>query len=45
MQRNKELPYTDRGMINWPLWVYTDLPEDDDKSEDPDYIPEETGDY
>lgn len=45
MQRNKELPYTDRGMINWSLWVYTDLPEDDDKSEDPDYIPEEAGDY
>ncbi|KAL1820453.1 hypothetical protein ACET3Z_015322 [Daucus carota] len=43
-QRNKELPYTDRGMINWSLWVVTDLPEDEDKSEDPDYIPEEAED-
>lgn len=45
MQRYKELPCTDGEMTTWSLWIDTDLPEDEDKSQDPDYIPEEAGDY
>lgn len=38
-QRNKELWDVDRNSeMNWSSWVDTELPEDLDNLEDPDYI-------
>ncbi|XP_073284947.1 protein GAMETE EXPRESSED 1-like isoform X2 [Primulina huaijiensis] len=48
MQRNKEMLSFEMDIdseVNWSSWVDTDLPEDVDMLEDPDYVyPEEIGD-
>jgi len=44
MERHKELPCDMDSDVNWSKWIDTDLPEDLDNFEDPDYIlPEEVG--
>lgn len=42
MERQKELPWDLDSDINWSTWIDTDIPDDADNLEDPDYIlPEE----
>ncbi|XP_028964430.2 protein GAMETE EXPRESSED 1 [Malus domestica] len=44
MQRNQKLSWEADSDLNWSSWVDTNLPEDVDSSEDPDYlVPEEVG--
>jgi phage anti-repressor protein len=44
MERQKELAWDVDSDVNWSKWIDTDLPEDLDNFEDPDYIlPEEVG--
>ncbi|XP_059451305.1 protein GAMETE EXPRESSED 1 [Corylus avellana] len=44
MERHKELDWDVDSDVNWSKWIDTDLPEDLDNFEDPDYIlPEEVG--
>ncbi|KDP25827.1 hypothetical protein JCGZ_22549 [Jatropha curcas] len=44
MQRNKELLWETESEVNWSSWVETELPEEVDYLEDPDYMyPEEVG--
>lgn len=42
MERHEELPWDLDSEINWSAWIDTDISEDPDNLEDPDYIlPEE----
>lgn len=44
MQRNKEWSWEADSDVNWLSWVETELPDEVDNLEDPDYIiPEEVG--
>ncbi|RXH90597.1 hypothetical protein DVH24_035361 [Malus domestica] len=44
MQRNQKLSWEADSDLNWSSWIDTNLPEDVDSSEDPDYlVPEEVG--
>ena len=44
MERHKELSWDSDSDVNWSTWIDTDLPEDVNNFEDPDYkLPEEVG--
>ena len=44
MQKNKALSWETESDVSWPSWIETELPEEVDEVEDPDYlIPEEVG--
>ncbi|KAL6286826.1 hypothetical protein ACE6H2_011216 [Prunus campanulata] len=44
MQRYQKLSWEEDSEFNWSSWIDTNLPEDVDSSEDPDYlVPEEVG--
>nr|POE69146.1 hypothetical protein CFP56_73254 [Quercus suber] len=38
MQRNEELSWDMDSDVNWSSWIDTDLPEDVNNFEDPDYM-------
>ena len=44
MQTTKELSWEPDNLINWPSWMKTELPEEEDILGDPDYISEEVED-